>query len=355
VVHGHQNYDRYMMVIADCDLFLNPFPFGNTNGIVDTVWAGLMGVNKTGPEVNEHIDEGMFTRLGFPGWMTAKTSEEYKAAALRLIHDREERLALAAELAGPKAIQKLIFEGRPQVLGERIMALWKALPHGPAEAPGAMPTPTRTVRATGPAGVPEWLQKEVEDYFAVPLLVQPKVIIDIGANIGGFALRARREWPEAKVIAYEPLPSNVARLRRNVDPEWATVVPAAVRAESGSKPMYLGDLFVTGGFVKGDRQTINEIVVDCVAARDLPACDLLKIDTEGSEVEILRNMNLDGVDMILLEFHSGEDGRTLKAMLAPAFTCILDASEEHVGTLIFQRRAKAGAAARWALRSATAS
>jgi hypothetical protein len=71
VVYKHQNYSNYMKVIAGCDMFLNPFPFGNTNGIVDTVWAGLVGVCKTRREVHEHIDEGMFRRLGFPDWMVA--------------------------------------------------------------------------------------------------------------------------------------------------------------------------------------------------------------------------------------------------------------------------------------------
>ncbi|HZX77377.1 hypothetical protein [Lysobacter sp.] len=127
VVHQHQSYERYMKVIADCDLFLNPFPFGNTNGIVDTVWAGLVGVNKTGREVNEHIDQGMFARLGFPAWMTTSTHEEYKAAALRLINNAQERRSLASELAGPQAIEKLIFRGRPQILGERVLELWRAL------------------------------------------------------------------------------------------------------------------------------------------------------------------------------------------------------------------------------------
>jgi FkbM family methyltransferase len=345
VVHKHQNYDRYMQVIADCDLFLNPFPFGNTNGIVDTVWAGLMGVNKTGREVNEHIDEGMFTRLGFPAWMTTKTNEEYKAAALRLIHDKQERLALAEQFAGPKAIEKLIFEGRPRILGERIMQLWKALPRAKtgARRKPAEEAPKHTVRATGPAGVPAWLQKEVEGFFAVPLTVQPKLILDIGAGIGGFALRAHQQWPDARLMAYEPLPSNVARLRRNLEhAAWAEVVPAAVLAEAGQRTMYLGDMFVTGGFVKGNRQTVNEIAVDCLAARELPACDLLKIDTEGSEVEILSHMKLDGVQAILLEFHSREDAQAIKAMLAPTFDCLSDASDKQVGLLIFQRKASTG-------------
>ncbi|RZT28988.1 glycosyltransferase family 9 protein, partial [Cupriavidus agavae] len=124
VVHKHQNYHNYMRVIAECDLFLNPFPFGNTNGIVDTVWAGLIGVCKTGREVHEHIDEGMFRRLGFPEWTIARTREDYVEAALRLIDDRSEREALTAKLAGPQAIEKLIFKGRPEILGERMLGLW---------------------------------------------------------------------------------------------------------------------------------------------------------------------------------------------------------------------------------------
>ncbi|SPB15438.1 UDP-glucose:protein N-beta-glucosyltransferase [Caballeronia novacaledonica] len=127
VVHKHQDYANYMKVIAGCDMFLNPFPFGNTNGIVDTVWAGLVGVCKTGREVHEHIDEGMFRRLGFPEWMIAKTTQDYKAAALRLIENESERRDLARALAGKKAIEKLIFKGRPEILGERVQAILKKL------------------------------------------------------------------------------------------------------------------------------------------------------------------------------------------------------------------------------------
>ncbi|MDP9648704.1 peptide transporter [Paraburkholderia caledonica] len=130
VVHKHQGYAGYMNVIAGCDMFLNPFPFGNTNGIVDTVWAGLVGVCKTGREVHEHIDEGMFRRLGFPEWTITKTNDEYKASALRLIENAHERRELAAAMAGPKAIEKLIFHGRPEILGERMQALWLDKLHG---------------------------------------------------------------------------------------------------------------------------------------------------------------------------------------------------------------------------------
>jgi hypothetical protein len=82
-------------------------------------------VCKTGREVHEHIDEGMFRRLSFPEWLIAKTNEEYKAAALRLIDNPAERRELARSLAGPKAVEKLIFKGRPEILGERMQALWE--------------------------------------------------------------------------------------------------------------------------------------------------------------------------------------------------------------------------------------
>jgi predicted O-linked N-acetylglucosamine transferase (SPINDLY family) len=112
-----------MRLVTSCDLFLNAFPFGNTNGIVDTVAAGMVGICKTGPEVHEHIDEGIFRRLGFPEWLVTKTDSEYVAAARRLIDESSERQRLSRELAGPAAVQKL-FRGHPEALAEQLHALW---------------------------------------------------------------------------------------------------------------------------------------------------------------------------------------------------------------------------------------
>lgn len=130
-VHPHQAYDQYMSRIAGCDLFLNPFPFGNTNGITDTVTAGLVGVCKTGREVHEHIDQGMFERLGLPSWLVTRTVDEYVKAAVRLIGDDDERVALARELSGPQAVQKF-FVGRPEIFGELLLEKVTAAAEDPA-------------------------------------------------------------------------------------------------------------------------------------------------------------------------------------------------------------------------------
>lgn len=138
-VYPHQNYEDYMRIIADCDMFINPFPFGNTNGIIDTVTAGLVGVCKTGREVHEHIDEGLFGRLGFPGWLVAHTTEDYVHATVRLANDHSLRAKLSTKLAGPDRVQKL-FQGRAEIMGDRFLALVEAARKAdPAQAELALP------------------------------------------------------------------------------------------------------------------------------------------------------------------------------------------------------------------------
>jgi hypothetical protein len=133
-VHPHQAYDQYMNRIAACDLFLNPFPFGNTNGIVDTITAGLVGVCKTGREVHEHIDQGMFERIGLPSWLIAETVDDYVKAAVRLIGDDDTRVELKRGL-GPQAVEKF-FEGRPEIFGEMLYEKAMAATPGHADAAG---------------------------------------------------------------------------------------------------------------------------------------------------------------------------------------------------------------------------
>jgi glycosyltransferase involved in cell wall biosynthesis len=116
VVHGHQPYLDYMADMATCSLFLSPFPFGNTNGIVDAVTIGLPGVNLSGPEVLEHIDEALFTRLGLPGWLTTKSVDDYVSAAVRLIDDAAERKKIRQNLLKKNAVEQL-FKGDAAAFG----------------------------------------------------------------------------------------------------------------------------------------------------------------------------------------------------------------------------------------------
>jgi hypothetical protein len=121
-VHGSHDYVSYLARVDQSDLFLSPFPFGNTNGIVDAFTLGVPGVCKTGPEVFEHIDGALFARAGMPTWTTTDTVEAYIEAAVRMITQHDEREALRRQLIETRAVERF-FEGRPEVFGERVLQL----------------------------------------------------------------------------------------------------------------------------------------------------------------------------------------------------------------------------------------
>lgn len=119
--HLHAPYDEYLNILHHCDMMLNPFPFGNTNGIIDMVTLGLAGICKTGAEVHEHIDEGLFKRLGLPEWLITHSAEEYVAQAIRLAENHEERLAIRRDIIENNKLQTL-FSGDPTPMGKTLFA-----------------------------------------------------------------------------------------------------------------------------------------------------------------------------------------------------------------------------------------
>lgn len=119
--HPHLPYNRYLDILHNCDMMLNPFPFGNTNGIIDMVTLGLVGVCKTGPEVHEHIDEGLFKRLGLPEWLIADSVEDYIERAIRLAENHQERLALRRHIIENNGL-KTLFSGDPSPMGKMLFA-----------------------------------------------------------------------------------------------------------------------------------------------------------------------------------------------------------------------------------------
>ena len=124
--HAHAPYHQYLSILHQCDMMLNPFPFGNTNGIIDMVTLGLVGVCKTGDEVHEHIDEGLFKRLGLPEWLIAQSIEEYIDCAVRLAENHKERLELRRHIIKSNGL-KTLFKGDPSPMGKVLLEKVKAL------------------------------------------------------------------------------------------------------------------------------------------------------------------------------------------------------------------------------------
>ena len=145
VVYPQLPYDRYLESINRCDMFVNPFPFGNTNGIVDTVRQGLPGVCLTGAEVHSHIDEGLFKRLGLPEWLITHSPEQYVKAAVRLVNNSDEREELS-RLIQQSDPDKILFHGNAALFADAVEWLHKTHARHSAEDVRVLRPPAKARR-----------------------------------------------------------------------------------------------------------------------------------------------------------------------------------------------------------------
>lgn len=131
-------------------------------------------------------------------------------------------------------------------------------------------------------------------------LLPGDVFFDIGANIGFFSLiAAKRVSPEGSVYSFEPVPSNVALIRRNAELnnlETIRVFPEAVGAETGRTELvvtkHIGGAVLASLDLPPDaqsRMTVDIVTVDdAVTKHGLRPPTLMKIDVEGAEIDVLR-------------------------------------------------------------------
>ena len=97
-IYPIKRYNDYLADLNACDINLSPFPFGGLNGVVDSFRQGIPLVTLEGPDLPARLDSMMLRRLGMPEWLIAQDEEAYIAAALRLIDDDAERVALSRQI-----------------------------------------------------------------------------------------------------------------------------------------------------------------------------------------------------------------------------------------------------------------
>ena len=144
-------------------------------------------------------------------------------------------------------------------------------------------------------------------------------VIDVGANRGQFAVFARRMWPDARLLCFEPLPdarrvlSVVANQLGNV-----RVFPYALSDESGEQRMRVAQADDSSSLLTATRRQVDafpktvkvgEVPVDAkrldelTETLELPHPVLLKIDVQGAELQVLRGASemLHDADDALIE------------------------------------------------------
>jgi FkbM family methyltransferase len=167
-----------------------------------------------------------------------------------------------------------------------------------------------------PADMKPHVRKIFQGEYNIAGMDPPRLILDIGANIGGFSTWAARKWKDAKIVALEPHPGNAAMFEMNTR-EFADrihFIQRGVLAESGEA--FLVDPGTNCGALSFCYpSTGNGRRVDCMAARELPPADFIKIDTEGCELEILRELDLTRCQALALEYHRESDRADIPAFL----------------------------------------
>lgn len=108
VLYSGSDYVTYMKNIGQCDIQLSSFPFGNTNGYIDGLLAGLPIVSMGGREVHSHADNIMGRLAGLPEYCLTTTEEEYVDGVLRLVENDAERVAVSEKLLATD-LQTLFF------------------------------------------------------------------------------------------------------------------------------------------------------------------------------------------------------------------------------------------------------
>lgn len=134
--------------------------------------------------------------------------------------------------------------------------------------------------------------------------LNPRVIVDIGANIGMFSRLCSMLFPEADIYAYEPNPLALKYLEQNATATSIKVLPYAVGENSGAVNFNTSCDTTLGQVTEDGNLTVNCIAASQVA--DGRQIDLLKMDCEGSEWSILRDTTLLArTSNACIEYHLG--------------------------------------------------
>ena len=181
-------------------------------------------------------------------------------------------------------------------------------------------------------------------------------VVDIGANIGVFCTYLGYTAPGILVRAFEPHPATFESLSRNLAANRLADLVTARRVAVGRVAVgrVAGVVRFTGltGLASGHEAAAvggSGEPVECIplaATLDgVETVDLLKVDTEGAEVDILEPAPTDLRDQVarvVVEYHDlAKRDRVLQALEARGYRCQVEPTrgfEHHLGLVYGIRR-----------------
>jgi len=179
------------------------------------------------------------------------------------------------------------------------------------------------------------LKSELNREYYFPKEIKPKIIFDIGGNIGITAIYLANIFPESIIYSFEPLQENFEILKKNAaNYKNIKVFNFGLGSKSGSFKVFLSDDknnfggvsfkdSVEGNLDYSNTECIVKNINDFISEEGISSVDLIKIDTEGAEFEILTTFNkeyLDKTSWITGELHGNRDFELLNFLDISGFS-----------------------------------
>jgi FkbM family methyltransferase len=151
-------------------------------------------------------------------------------------------------------------------------------------------------------------------------------IIDVGANVGAATVYFALYFQQARILAFEPSPDSYALLVLNTEglPNVSTF-NFGLSGENRRALLYLAPNSVTSSVQISPENTAESVPVELRVAsevlteQNVAEIGILKLDTEGCEVPILRSLSgrIPQISQVFVEYHDEEDRLEIDRLLSP--------------------------------------
>ena len=205
------------------------------------------------------------------------------------------------------------------------------------------------LRSGGDLGILEHIYID-EDYDRLCRPHRGWIVIDIGAHVGLYALKAARTVGKSGlVVAIEPDPENFRILKWNIRiNRLRNVIPlrVAVADFNGYAKLYIDKIGKGGGSIIS-RVSDEFIEVICLTLDRLLEylrlrnVDLIKIDVQGAEYMVLkgaRNCLKSRLPRLIIEFHSRDLRQKCSSLLMTASYKAYECEEYGSGIVLFAHK-----------------
>jgi FkbM family methyltransferase len=163
----------------------------------------------------------------------------------------------------------------------------------------------------------KWFGNEYGGFFICNEILKDEIIVysaGVGEDIS-FDIDLINEYPNCKIFAFDPTPKSIEWVKKQNLPENFKFFPYGISKKTGEEVMFLpkNKNHVSGSIYESSHLSEEEKIVvqmkcleDIVKENNHDYIDIIKMDIEGSEFSVIKNLNFRKINCgsIVVEFHN---------------------------------------------------